>query len=203
MGFYTLQQTIATVDNTAENYATNTWHFEAETGQDITNAQSAIQTFYASISDRFGNIVRQNNHPWKIYDDTDPEPRAPVSSGSWNLASAPSLGSLPPEVSLVLSFQGEQESGVPQARKRGRVFIPFLFSNANGSDGRPIAATITDVRDAANALLTASNNAAGWTWLVFSRVAPGYTAVTNGWVDNEWDTQRRRGRKATSRTVYP
>jgi hypothetical protein len=203
MGFYTLQQTIATVDNTAANYATNTWHFEAEAGQDITNAQAAIQAFYVAISDRFGNIVRQNNHPWKIYDDTDPEPRAPISTGSFNLPVAPSLGSLPPEVTLVLSFQAVQLSGVPQARRRGRVFIPFLQSNASGSDGRPVAAVITDVRDAANTLLSASNSAAGWTWLTFSRVAPGYATVVNGWVDNEWDTQRRRGRVPTSRTVWP
>lgn len=202
MGFYTLQQTIATADNTAANYATNTWHFEAEVAQDITNAQAAIQTFYASLSDRFSNLVRTNNHPWKIYDDTDPEPRAPIEEGSWNFSSVAGGNPLPTEISLVMSFQGEKVSGVPQARRRGRIYLPFIGSGQNGSDGRPSSTLIADVVAAGDALLTASNNAAGWTWLVFSRVAPGYTAVTNGWVDNEWDVQRRRGRLATSRSTF-
>jgi len=67
-------------------------------------------------------------------------------------------------------------------------------------------------------LFTASSASAVWKWAVFSPTIAGgwflpdtegppnlpaaYSPVQSGWVDNAWDTQRRRGLEATARTVF-
>jgi hypothetical protein len=38
-------------------------------------------------------------------------------------------------------------------------------------------------------------------WSVYSPTTGQNNAITNLWVDNEWDTQRRRGLRPTSRSV--
>jgi hypothetical protein len=43
---------------------------------------------------------------------------------------------------------------------------------------------------------------ASWDWVVYSPTDDAYHEVANGWVDNAWDTQRRRGYKPTSRTTF-
>jgi hypothetical protein len=102
-----------------------------------------------------------------------------------------------------LSFQGAPESGVSQARKRGRVFIGPLRSSLIGADGRPSPATVSLFAAEGEDLLDASNAATTWSWTVHSATTGDNSVVTNGWCDNEFDTQRRRGRIATSRTVFP
>jgi hypothetical protein len=203
MPLYRLQQTIATADNTAANYATNTYHFIGDDDTVLPALATAVQAVYSSMRLQMSNLVRQNNHEYKIYDMSDPEPRAPLLEGSWNFSAAITNNPLPPECTICLSFQGSKISGVPQARRRGRVYLPFLQLSGSGADGRPTAAVITAAVNAGTGLLTASNAAADWSWIVASSFDPLDGAIVqNGWVDNEWDTQRRRGRVATSRSVY-
>lgn len=202
MPFYSTMAIIATQDNVSANYATNTWWCEAD---DLTALQSfhdELVTFYTTVDDMFSNLVRGvNGLELTSYLRTDPEPRPPVLTTMANLS--PLGGApLPTEVSLVMSFQGDRMAGVPQARRRGRVYLPFMGEDDNHTDGRPTTAQVTMVANAGDALLTASTAATDWTWLVYSAVEPGYTIITNGWVDNEWDTQRRRGRPATIRTTF-
>lgn len=202
MPFYTTQVTIPTVDNDVANFATNRFHFEADDLTALALCHGQLQTFYNSWRPRMSDLARQNTWTIKSYDDTDPEPRAPVLETIFNLTTAPAGAPLPPEVSLCLSFQGSRQSGVPQARRRGRVYLPFITAASNDTTGRPSAAAITVAQGMGQALLTASDAAATWSWLTFSAVAPGYAQVTDGWVDNEWDTQRRRGRRYTSRSLF-
>lgn len=203
MPAYRLQQTIATVDNTAANYATNTFHFIADDDTELPAIQTAVQAFYNTWRPEMNNLVRQNTHEYKFYNMSDPEPRAPVLEGSFNLTTAPAGTPLPTEVSLCLSFQGTKVSGEPQARRRGRVYLPFITSASMGSDARPDAGCITAAVNCGTNLLAASVAAAGWDWIVASTFDPISGAIVdNGWVDNEWDTQRRRGRVATARTTY-
>jgi hypothetical protein len=39
-------------------------------------------------------------------------------------------------------------------------------------------------------------------WAVYSRVGLAMSVINHGYVDNEWDTQRRRGLDATSRELW-
>lgn len=202
MPFYSTQVTIPTVDNDVANYATNSFHFEADDLTALALCHTALTSFYNTWQPRMSNLVRQNAWTTKSYLDTDPMPRAPVLETTFNLTSAPAGVGLPPEVALCVSFQGSRLSGTPQARRRGRVYLPFLGSSTLGTDGRPAALTVTSAVSCGQGLLTASDAAATWTWVTFSTVAPGYAVVLDGWVDNEFDTQRRRGRRYTSRSLF-
>jgi hypothetical protein len=194
---------IKTADNVAANYATNTYHFKADDLTALSLAHAALTTFYQAIDTNFSDMVNAGAGGLEItsWDFGDSPPRAPVLTTTATLAGM-SINGLPPEVALCMSFQGARLSGVPQARRRGRVYIPFLTETANDGTGRPSSALITSIANAGQALLTASDGAATWEWEIYSSVAPGFTTVTDGWVDNEWDTQRRRGRVATSRTTF-
>lgn len=202
MSFYRTQATIATTDNLVANYATNTWHFEADDLVALGDVHVALTSFYTTIDDLFSSLVRTTNGlTLTSYDMADPEPRPPVLTTTANLN--PAAGNpLPTEVSLVMSFQAIRQAGVPQSWRRGRIYLPFLGEDDNHTDGRPTAAAVTALAQAGDDLLAAATADPLWQWVIYSTVAPGWSTVNNGWVDNEWDTQRRRGRRATSRTTF-
>jgi hypothetical protein len=101
-----------------------------------------------------------------------------------------------------LSFQGTPLSGTPQSRRRGRIYFgPFRTSGLN-TQGRPAAGLITSLVNAGDALLAASDAAANWQWVIWSPTTGLEVGVANGWVDDEFDTQRRRGRVPTARTTF-
>lgn len=202
MPFYSTQVIIPTVDNVAANYATNSFTFEADDLTALQLAHTALVGFYFSMTTSMSALVRQTGWMIKSYDRSDPEPRAPALEQTFSLAGTPSGNPAPPELTLCLSFQGERVSGVPQAQKRGRIYFPFVDVSTIGTDGRPTSGLISSLASAGEDLLDDSSAAATWTWLVYSAVAPGYTIITNGWVDNEFDIQRRRGRPYTSRSVF-
>lgn len=204
MPIYRVQQTIGTVDQVGANAATNTWYCEAD---DVTAAAAfctELQTFYNSCRPDFSSLVRQNVHGYKVYDMADAVPRAPKIDSSFNLAVAPTGNPLPPEVAVCVSFQGVRQSGASQARRRGRIYLPFLNTSAIGADGRPTSTTLDRIRNAADVLVTASKTgSATWNWVVRSEAGGGaVVSVSDGWVDNEWDTQRRRGRVPVVRWVF-
>lgn len=204
MPFYRFQQTIQTTDNVAANYGTNTWHFFADNVAALSGVVTAVSTFYNNMRAFNSSLVRQNGHTYKIYDLADPEPRAPVVEGGWNYSVAPSGNPLPTEVALCLSFQAPKVSGTNQARRRNRIYFPFLNTTANASDGRPSSTIVGGLAAEGDTLLAASDAAGTWAWSIYSTQVPINTSppVANGWCDNEWDTQRRRGRAATSRTIF-
>ena len=40
-------------------------------------------------------------------------------------------------------------------------------------------------------------------WVIYSAVESGFSAISQVYVDDEFDTQRRRGFKTTTRTIAP
>jgi hypothetical protein len=129
----------------------------------------------------------------KMYNPDDPEPRQPkVYTGTLPGNNATPL---PNEVAAVLSFY----STINLPRRRGRVFLGPLTTNALAADGLIPA----EVRTKMLQLATDLGNAGGVDvdWQTFSRVADLRQRVTNAWVDNAWDTQRRRGLAATTRVT--
>lgn len=197
-----LQITLFPTSNIVADAITNTWSVVTGAGDDGSAFKNAVVAFYVANLAIFPNIVRQLNHVWKIYDRADPEPRAPTLMGTFSFASAPTGNPAPPEVSICLSFQAPQVSGVPQARQRGRVYLGPLDASIIDASGRPAVSTLTTARNAAITLLAASVAAATWDWVVWSTVNGSAAGITNGWLDDEFDTQRRRGRLATTRYVF-
>jgi len=183
----------------------NTWHFAtvgANPPEDTaTEAIGWLTTFYQTLDDDFPSTLVASPATVKAYDLSDPEPRAPIVEST--IALVPSAGTpLPPEVALCLSFRGNYVSGVQKARRRGRVFLGPYLATANSSSGRPTAGLIDKTSTAAGVMLTSSNASAETTWDVFSRVSSTPTQVVGGWVDDDWDIQRRRSRDLSTRDEF-
>lgn len=98
---------------------------------------------------------------------------------------------IPRETSLCLSFKGG-----PLPKNRGRLYLPA--ATINDLSLRPSAT----LRNHALALGQHLYDVGGANvdWIVWSRVNQSATGVTSAWVDDEWDTQRRRGLRATTRS---
>lgn len=200
---YQVQVSLKTTSALPEDYAMNNWSIRADDLAALAVATATIMDFYDAIRTYYPALIVQNGHLFKSYDRSDPVPRAPVLEETFNFTSAPTGNALPEEVACCLSFQGDVSSGIPQARNRGRVFIGPLNVSVSDTSARPSSAFRTALAGAADDLLTASDAAAAWTWVVWSTVLNSSGSITNGWVDNSFDTQRRRGRKPSTRTVFP
>lgn len=134
-----------------------------------------------------------------------------------------SSANLPNEVAVCVSYQGTPAPGFEQSRRRGRIYVGPLNNGAKseGADGPRPSATFRTIAGEAYSRLTADidPNAEA---VVYSRPFAGRAAVervdrpdlpalaprpavTVGidqiWVDDEFDTQRRRGLRRTGRTL--
>lgn len=127
----------------------------------------------------------------KVYDLADAQPRAPKAEVIVNEGLSP-VSTLPREIALCLSYYSERNT----ARRRGRLFIPIPFKYSAAA-ARPTTAVM-------NALLALGDQLSGIggadvDWSVYSRTTNALHKVSNVWVDDEWDTQRRRGLRAITR----
>lgn len=199
-----------------EDLVVNTWHFitpgsVADAAADLT---VNIDAFYTSIGSLLASSLTGTG-TIKYYDMEDPEPRSPVATGSVVFTTA--NNSLPGEVALVLSFQGPLVSGANQSRRRGRLFIGPLgtaVAEASTGDVRPTASARNTLVTAAEALMD-DTSLPGLIWTVFSPTTAGpapwsegaledaMTTVTNGWVNDAFDTMRSRGLRPSARTIFP
>lgn len=199
-----------------EDVFVNTFHFDADDPADLA-ILSRLESFYndthapgtAPISDTLSTVIDRTQARIKVYDMSEPEPRTPVLDSTWVPNAAATATSFPNEVSLVLSFKADPESGIPLGRTRGRVFLgPLSDANSalSGGDWRPNSTRINKWIGAGDFLAEA--NTAALQWCVFSAAAladghpTGLFPVTSGFVDDAYDTQRRRGGKALSRTTF-
>jgi hypothetical protein len=164
------------------------------------NGQAAGQA--SSVRSYLGPSIAQNGHVTKVYRMEDPKPRVPIHTEAWNFSVAPGGSPIPTEVAVCLSFKAAPAAGQIAARRRGRIYIGPLnnsvVSDAGEGIARPMVAFLTDLRAAAQAF-KATVNASGYVWVVHSPTT-GPAArfpVTELWTDNAFDTQRRRGEKAT------
>ena len=100
----------------------------------------------------------------------------------------------PRDIALCLSYY----AGSNVKRRRGRLYLPMNF---RGVIGAPQPAVV-DV-NAALAVATGLGAAGGteMEWVVYSHVDSEAHNVTTAYVDNEYDTQRRRGLRPTTRTA--
>jgi hypothetical protein len=102
----------------------------------------------------------------------------------------------PPELAVALSFYG----GENRPRKRGRVYIPYPLVGTPSSIGLEVpSGTITKIE--ALAPIFSGLGGTNVDWIVWSKVNQSAAKVTNFWVDNAWDVQRRRGLPPTARVL--
>lgn len=136
---------------------------------------------------------------------------SPVSSMAWlGPTTEGSPAGLPREVCGVLSFHGDQLSVQeelgntrPRARRRGRVYIGPLTTQAITQAGAPVLEpTFTSAMRTKAIAMQDALDIEGWDWCVWSRADDTLYPVVAGWTDNAPDTQRRRGQAPTLRVVY-
>lgn len=198
--------------------AMNTYHFEPASGVEPINAvignysgavggisvgiDEALQDLYNGFRQVLSTTINPATTRLKVYDLDDPTPRVPIYDELMPISSTGTTA-MPAEVALVSSFQAAELSGVSQASRRNRVFIGPLINSISGTDGRPTALPLDDIEGAFAALAQeAENQAAGWSWVVYSPKLGTSAPVANGWVDNAFDSQRRRGVEATARQAW-
>jgi hypothetical protein len=193
--------------NLSEDSIVNTWSFFATTNATaIPLIIAPLKTFYDAWQSLRSSMYQWDQARIKFYDMEAPSPRPPLTDALFGLSASAAPSTLPQEVALCMSFQADRIAGRQQSRRRGRVYLgPFGATTADTTAGRPSSGTLTTLSTAANNWLTATNAASGWFWGVHSTVEPApnnMVKVTNGWIDNAWDTQRRRGQKPTTRSIF-
>lgn len=198
-----------------EDVVTNTLYFDSDTGDvdDIApEVHAELTSFYQAIDVYLAAEQLSTTATVDYYDMADPEPRVPKYTATIALT----LGtgnSFPPEVAICMSFRGAEGSGVNMRRRKGRIYLGPLVAAITSTSGGRVAPS-TGVR---SAIATAGNNLMNQTttfgtkWAVFSPTTYAETGslddafedVVAGWVDSEFDIQRRRGTVAQARTVWP
>lgn len=224
MAVHLITATFDHISGLSEDRMVNTFHFEGDSTIAIVgNAFDMVEDFYTtdptglgiSVSDRLSSGLA-GTWTLRAYNLEDAPPRVPVDERA-GTAFTPGTGRLPSEVSVVLSFQAVPQSGIPQARRRNRIYVgPLSETGVLGSNGRPSAGIIDVLAGAARDMKQASDASINMNWVVYSptiagpestgnpppNVAGAFALVNNGWVDDAFDTQRRRGLAPTARTLF-
>lgn len=217
MTVYRIQWTLPYFTNMPGDVITNDFHVNHPIGDAPTSAfddvRDALTTFYQAIytigagDDLLAPWVDDSNCTMKAYSLNDPTPRAPRYLATVDLGLTPATDSVTAlETAICLSFQGDPLSGTPQARRRGRVFLggwAGVVDAGTSTQFPQVSNLITGGIASAAETLAASLSSAGMPWIVWSRVANLGATISNGWVDNALDTQRRREVPATARVVWP
>lgn len=130
----------------------------------------------------------------KVYDQGQPPPSFPIATAA-NPGSPP-LSGCPREVALCLSYY----STYNRPRFRGRLYLPATWFTTN-----PEVKPTQGIMDQAlqfGAEVLRKSLPSGTVWTVYSHVEKkSQGAVSDAWVDNEWDTVRSRGLKADARST--
>lgn len=209
-GLYSFQWSWQAKSERPEDAITNTYHFQnTDTVTDYDNVRDMLENFYTVQAPDSPSTIVSFMSPqsitgrWtlKAYALEDPKPRQPVIT--WQGEATPiSSTPLPAEVALVQSFQADIESGEIPARRRNRVYLGPFGVSSNSSTGRPIDNLVATMLFQGKQLILESQASLRWTWVAYSPTADQANAITNGWVDNAWDTQRRRGLYYNQRGTY-
>lgn len=211
-----VQATIPSKTNIPRDAVVNTFHFVGvqERSEFPGVIIGRLDEFYTSTVTSTGDSISQymstelnfGGARAKFYDMDDAEPRAPFADESMGLTQGTPITqvNLPGEVALCTSYRGDLQSGQNPSRRRGRLYIGPLNTGAlasvSQSPTRPASDFYNTVADATQRLAAAST--LGVRWVVHSRVAGTNTPIEYGWVDNAFDTMRKRGVDPTARVNW-
>lgn len=142
----------------------------------------------------------------KVYDMDDAPPRIPDVDESAVLTNLNStFNTVPSEVACVASFAADVGSGDVAARKRGRIYLgglgPTTIEEGVNAAPRFLDSFCTCVAQACEDFQSGLYGV-GWHWVVYSPTLGTNSRIHRGWVDDAFDTQRRRGVSATMRVNW-
>jgi hypothetical protein len=209
-GLYVFQWSWQAASERPEDVITNSFHFQnTDIVTDYDNVKDMLENFYTVMAEGSSRSIVEfmsistitGNWTLKAYALEDPKPRQPVIQ--WQGFSPPAnTQALPTEVALVQSFQADIESGEIPARRRNRVYLGPFNRDALGNYGRPDDTLVSSMIFQGKQLIAESQASLRWTWVAYSPTTDEANAITNGWVDNAWDSQRRRGLYYSQRGTY-
>lgn len=178
----------------ARDSVVNTVYFEDHGA--TTNAQNLATDLATGIAGVTNLWHGCNKIRTKFYDMAEPEPRE-VQGEAFVTHGAGTPG--PREVCICLSFYAARN--LP--RQRGRIFLGPIY--AVQITERPSTSIITSAQAVATVLKNLGGVDVDWsvyspTIHALSGVEAAFQPVSTAWVDDEWDTMRSRGLRASSRT---
>lgn len=167
--------------------AVNVLHYDITIPDTDQGIADDIHTAYANLAPRINSVYQ--GMTIKAYDPGTGPPKR-ITNYGFN----PQGSSGPTEVALCLSYKSD-DSGNPRRRK-GRIYLPVK----NNAAARPDANIISDLLDFGEALANVGS-ASNSQWRMRSKLDGSFHNIDHISVDNEWDTQRRRGMRADTRTA--
>jgi len=184
---------------------------------------SQLDGFYTALASLYSSRCDMNAITVKMTDLLDSKPRVPYYTGIVTAGAGVTIGmDFPAEVALCVSFKGQPLSGHNARRERGRIYLGPLQVDPAYDYNVVLPTTITTVMAAVNTHLAVGGSQIIWSIYSLyehcnvpvgtkynhevheedaSRLLGALTDVYSYWIDNEFDTQRRRGLKATTRTT--
>jgi hypothetical protein len=201
---------IQKISNIAADQVMNTWYTDSVTTPTATYA--ALTTFYdAWISTYGGGSIGSTAYVDRYQMPAVRGPLGvPLETHTMALSSPGVSTPWPDEVATTISFHSDY-TGVPEhgpgatrprATLRGRIYLGPLNTAAgevttSANETRPAAAFLANLKTYLTAFHTAVS------WVQWSNKNWEALPVVGGWIDNAFDTQRRRGPAATARTLWP
>lgn len=182
----------------------NVWHF-ATVGAGTPSAlagtvTSTLDDFYQDIDTYLSSELTGAVPLIRFFNLIEPKPRQPyVENTLTTLACAVTRANR--EDAVCLSYKALYQSGVTPKRRRGRIYLGPLSNGALGATSGKLDPTVkTAFVSAAQTLFDIHDAATAWSWVVYSPTTDtagtgetGAYEVVSGWIDDEIDTQRRRG----------
>jgi len=105
----------------------------------------------------------------------------------------------PGEVAICLSYATVDDVDASTARRRGRIYLGPLGAAQVGQDS--VSDTQIDAVLDFGQALAEIGLASATTWMMYSKTDDVAAKIEVIWVDDAWDTQRRRGLAPTKRTT--
>ena len=193
---YKFQVSLPVIDTAPRNRATNVFHLEHVVGgvddgvlKDLT--EDIVNMYQLRYQQQLYEVT------CKAYD-TDAKPNYPRAMTTVN-AGAVWPCDVNPETALCLSFAGHNRGNKSE---RGRLYLmPQLRAGGTVLGARPTAADLTW----AMSFYTEPNQSfpdlggIDWKFGIYSPTYKKFTQSVQAWSNDEWDAQRRRGLRETTR----
>jgi hypothetical protein len=130
----------------------------------------------------------------KVYDAQKPKPNPPMATATRSAGLFPASPTNR-DIALCLSYYATTNA----PRHRGRIYIPAFWFSTGSIGVRPTNAQMQAIEQFVTMFATSGPSSV--VWCVYSRKDQVARNVTNWWVDDEWDTQRRRGLRPSTRNT--
>lgn len=195
---FTVQMPVT--DTLPRNRISNTVHMQHTLGSLLdTDLEAICDDLVGMYNTRYNNAGKEI--VCKAYD-VDAKPNYPRAVSTIN-AGLPWVANHPREVALCLSFAGSNRGN---RSERGRIYLmPSLaIAGAGAVDTvRPSTQAqnwALDFYDVANESFP-DIGGVDWQFGIYSPTYNKFTTAAQAWVNDEWDTQRRRGLRETTRVT--